>query len=138
LGFCDDKLACPLANLTQRWEDWTLFRWCKECDNQRADICLRYWTEEYQAENYNLEEPFVTGLLIGMGSSLLLAILVYFFCSSNRRKGEEVPVIHTQKQESALPAIKDQNQEDSGLPACVEMTDTIEVSGVSGKEPVMA
>ena len=109
LGFCLDAPTCPLTTFMERWQDWTLFAWCKECNNQDADVCLKYWREEYEAENYYLEQPFLAGLLIGLGASAVLFVMGCIFCSPSQVKWDAQP--EQARQSAQVPMRSCENNE---------------------------
>uniref|UniRef100_A0A7S3LBQ8 Acid phosphatase n=1 Tax=Amphora coffeiformis TaxID=265554 RepID=A0A7S3LBQ8_9STRA len=128
LGFCLNEVTCPAATFATRWKGYSIAEWCRECGNRNAGVCLDYMVEEYEGENFGLDEPLVAGLLIGFGTSAALSLFCCFFCSTtkikwDKRDGQERPV-----KQSMAPEIE--NLDGS--------TSSLEVPSSQQKEPVMA
>ena len=140
LDFCLNEAVCPVDTFATRWTDWSVYEWCKICNNRNAAVCLDYWLEETEAEDFGLDKPVQTGLFIGFVLTFSLSLLVCFCCSSTRVKWDAMP---PDRQETApTPSPSPRSNDDNGnhsfrsdSMSSVEMNDTIEE--VSNKESVM-
>ena len=133
LDFCVNEATCPAATFFGRWKDWTLYEWCRECDNRNARVCLDYLVEEYENDSMGLDKPLQTGLLIGFGVSFLVAILTCVLCFSPKVKWESGT--KTQQEHAPTPPEQRSNDGDGDDSfSSVEMADSNETK----KEPVMA
>ena len=128
LGFCLNDATCPVSTFTARWEGSSILEWCRACGNRNAGVCLDYWVEEFEGENFGLDKPLVAGLLIGFGVSAVLSLFCCFFCSStkikwDKRDGQERP--------AEQPVAPEDDNVDGSM-SSVELADSQQ------KEPVMA
>lgn len=114
LGICNNAVSCPLETLQEYFKDYSALEWCQECDNDSAAVCLAFMREEFLDEHCGVDAPFWAGLFLGLGSSIILALL-FWFCSSGVAK------LFGGKGAAASP--------DSGSPSA-EMPETVNSSDV--------
>jgi hypothetical protein len=81
LGICNNALSCPLKTLQEHFQDYSALEWCQECGNDSAAVCLTFMREDFLDENCGVNEPFWTGLFLGLGIFVILSLL-FCFCSS--------------------------------------------------------
>lgn len=83
-GICGDlRDSCPLSQFMELFEEWTQERWCVECSNYSADICIRLMFE--LCEESKIES--VGAAMIGVASGLVTGLIgaAIFLCYRRRR-----------------------------------------------------
>lgn len=138
LQFCALEQTCPLITFRERFFAWSVHDWCKECNNRQAAVCMSYWIEEYEGENFGLDQPLTVGFSLGFGLAAFMACMFWFCCSSTRVKFE---VKEDNNVQQTAPPESPQPPELPGDDAAEETTAAAgagyEENGQNTKDPVM-
>ena len=97
---CGNPSTCPISALGDYLGDWTATKWCTECDNDTANVCLRAKLDSQGSSTSSssdddgkdaLSHPLESGFLIGIAVGLVgvALTLVFFFCVSSKKHKEQ-------------------------------------------------
>jgi hypothetical protein len=100
---CSGANMCPLTALTSLVSDSSLEKWCRNCGNVNADVCLADLVEESrEACSSNLEIPVAVGWFAGVLSSLVVLAVALFV---QKRKCRSVKSSTTAEEDTAVSSL---------------------------------